>query len=92
MVTEGKMSITLSLSDANARLSELVQGACTRGEDAVITVDGEPAVRLVPVRAGPRSLTPAETASYRVLMASLNRIQRPTSAFDAVELVGEGRR
>ncbi|MES2640733.1 MAG: type II toxin-antitoxin system prevent-host-death family antitoxin [Myxococcota bacterium] len=86
------MSTVMTLSDAKARLSELVRGVRTRGEDAVITVDGEPAARLVPVHAGPRSLTPAETAGYRALMASLGRIPRPTSEFDAVELVGEGRR
>lgn len=86
------MSTTMSLSDAKARLSELVRGARLRGEETVITVDGEPAVRLVPVHAGPRPLTPAETAAYRALMAGLGRIERPDSAFDAVELVGEGRR
>ncbi len=86
------MSTMMNLSDAKARLSELVRGVRTRGEEAVITVDGEPAVRLVPVHTGPRSLTPAESAGYRALMASLGRIPRPTSEFDAVELVGEGRR
>lgn len=84
------MSTIMSLSDAKARLSELVRGV--RGEEDVITVDGEPAVRLVPVHTGPRTLTPAEAAGYRALMASLGGIQRPTSEFDAVELVGEGRR
>ncbi|MFN7142322.1 MAG: type II toxin-antitoxin system Phd/YefM family antitoxin [Myxococcota bacterium] len=82
----------LSLSDAKARLSEVVRGVRIRGEEAVITVDGEPAVRIVPVDPGPRSLTPAEAAGYRALMASLGRIERPTSEFDAVELIGEGRR
>lgn len=86
------MSATLSLSDASARLPELVRVALARGEDAVITIDGEPAARLVPIAPGPRALTQAEVAAYRVLMAGLDRIQRPASAFDAVELVGEGRR
>jgi len=86
------MGAMLSLSDAKARLSEVVRGVRTRGEEAVITVDGEPAARIVPVDPGPRSLTPAEAAGYRALMASLGRIERPTSAFDAVELIGEGRR
>lgn len=43
------MGIQVSLSDAKARLSEVVRSVRTRGEEAVITVDGEPAVRLVPV-------------------------------------------
>jgi prevent-host-death family protein len=86
------MSATLTLSDAKARLSEVVRGVRTRGEEAVITVDGEPAARVVPVDPGPRSLTAAEAAGYRALMASLARIERPTSEFDAVELIGEGRR
>lgn len=86
------MGATLSLSDAKARLSEVVRGVRTRGEEAMITVDGEPAVRIVPVDPGPRSLTPAEAATYRALMASLVRFERPTSEFDAVELIGRGRR
>jgi prevent-host-death family protein len=86
------MSATLTLSDAKARLSEVVRGVRTRGEEAVITVDGEPAARVVPVDPGPRSLTAAEAAGYRALMASLARLERPTSEFDAVELIGEGRR
>ena len=83
------MSATLTLSDAKARLSEVVRGVRTRGEEAVITVDGEPAARVVPVDPGPRSLTAAEAAGYRALMASLARLERPTSEFDAVELIGE---
>jgi prevent-host-death family protein len=86
------MATSMSLSDAKARLSEVVRGVRSGGEEAVITVDGEPAVRIVPVHPGPRSLTPAEVATYRVLMASLGRIERPASEFDAVELIGEGRR
>ena len=86
------MSATLTLSDAKARLSEEVRGVRTRGEEAVITVDGEPAARVVPVDPGPRSLTAAEAAGYRALMASLARLERPTSEFNAVELIGEGRR
>lgn len=86
------MSTLVSLSDAKARLSEVVRSVRTRGEDTVITVDGEPAVRLVPVHPGPRPLTNAEVAGVRALMGSLSRIERPVSEFDAVELVGEGRR
>ncbi len=86
------MGAVLSLSDAKARLSEVVRGVRTRGEAAVITVDGEPAARIVPVDPGPRSLTSAEAAGYRALMASLDRFERPTAEFDAVALIAEGRR
>lgn len=92
------MVARLSLSDAKARLSEVVRGVRTRGDEVVITVDGEPAARIVPVAPivsgdqGPRSLTAAEVAGYRALMASLMRIERPCSEFDAIELIGEGRR
>ncbi len=86
------MSIRFSLSDAKARLSEVVRTVRTLGEEAVITVDGEPAVRLVPVHPGPRPLVAAETANFLALMRALSRIERPDSEFDAVELIGEGRR
>lgn len=86
------MSTIVSLSDAKARLSEVVRSVRTRGEDAVITVDGEPAVRLVPIHPGPRTLTPAEAAGFRALLDGLTRIARPGTDFDAIELVREGRR
>lgn len=86
------MSNSLSLTHAKARLSEVVRAARTLGQETIITVDGEPAVRVVPVTPGPRPLTDAEVASVRALLASLHRIERPTAGFDAVELVGEGRR
>jgi len=86
------MAATVTLSDAKARLSEVVRTVRTRGEETIITVDGEPAVRVVPVDAGPRMLTSAETAAVRALLGSLRRIERPSAAFDAIELIGEGRR
>lgn len=86
------MSTSLSISRAKARLSEVVRAARSAGEETIITVDGEPAVRLVPVHPGPRRLTDAELATHRALMASLQRIERPATEFDAVTLVGEGRR
>ena len=86
------MTIQVSLSDAKARLSEVVRSVRARGEEVVITVDGEPAVRLVPVPPAPRPLAPAEAASFHALMRALTRIDRPGSEFDAVDLIGEGRR
>lgn len=92
MVSEVYVSTLIRLSDAKARLSEVVRSVRTRGEDAVITVDGEPAVRLVAVHPGPRALTPAEVAGFRALLGGLVRIVRPETEFDAVDLVNEGRR
>lgn len=92
MVAEVHMTTLFTLSDAKARLSEVVRAVRTGREDAVITVDGEPAVRLVPLEAGPRQLTPAETAGFRALIAGLSRIRRPDTPFDAVELLRAGRR
>jgi prevent-host-death family protein len=92
MDLEAYIMAVVTLSDAKARLSEVVRAARTRGEETIITVDGEPAARVVPVDPGPRMLTPAETASVRALMGSFRRIERPTAEFDAIELVGEGRR
>ena len=86
------MQHALSLSHAKARLSELVRAARTLGQETIITVDGEPAVRIVPIVAGPHPMTDAEAASVRALMASLGRLERPPGVFDAVALVGEGRR
>ncbi|HND31715.1 MAG TPA: type II toxin-antitoxin system prevent-host-death family antitoxin [Myxococcota bacterium] len=86
------MTARFNLSDAKARLSEVVRAVRSSGEEAIITVDGEPAVRLVPVATDPRPLTRAELAGVRALMGSLSRIDRPPAPFDAVELVGEGRR
>lgn len=86
------MSGTLSLSSAKARLSEVVRAARTLGRETTITVDGEPAARVVPVVSAPRPLTDAEVASVHALLTSLLRIERPSTGFDAVELVGEGRR
>lgn len=86
------MVSTITLSDAKARLSEVIRAVRTRGEEMIITVDGEPAARVVPVDSGPSMLTSAETASFRALMGGILRVDRPTDAFDAIELLGEGRR
>lgn len=86
------MTIQFTLSDANARLSEVVREVRIRSEAAIITVDGQPAVRIVPVEAGPRRLTPAEIATVRAQIAGLARIERPNAPFDAVDLIAEGRR
>lgn len=86
------MSTTVSLSDAKARLSEVVRGARNHGEETIITVDGEPAARIVPMPSSPRPLSEAEVATFRVLLGGICRLERSTGAFDAVALIAEGRR
>lgn len=86
------MSSTLPLSAVKARLSEVVRTVRRTGEAVLITVDGEPAARVVPVDAGPRALTPQEVATARALIDAVARIERPSKSFDAVELVRESRR
>ena len=81
----------IPLSDAKARLSEVVRNVRLRGEEVVVTVDGEPAARIVPVEVTPRDLTPSELATERVILESIRRLAR-SDPFDAVELVREGRR
>lgn len=86
------MAITISLSQAKARLSEIVRAARLRGEETIVTVDGEPAARIVPVPDWRHPLTEAEMATFRVLMNTILRLERASEEFDAVELVAEGRR
>jgi prevent-host-death family protein len=89
---ETSVTISMSLSDAKARLSEVVRAARQHGQEAIITVDGEPAVRLVPVPGDPRQLTEVEVATYTVLMRVIRESARVGGEFDAVDLVAEGRR
>jgi prevent-host-death family protein len=86
------MSRSLNLSAAKAGLSEVVRTVRRTRESVVITVDGEPAARIVPVEADERRLSAAEVATVRALMDAVSRIPRPSGRFDAVELVREGRR
>jgi prevent-host-death family protein len=86
------MTMIVPLSDAKARLSEIVRAVRQGRAVVTITVDGQPAARLVPAASEPRPLTAAEVATERALLAALDRIPRVEGAFDAVELVREGRR
>lgn len=92
LVREVEMYHYVRLSEAKARLSEVVRAVRNGGEEVIITVDGEPAARLVPVDSAPKALTAAERASVRALMAALARFERPGDPFDAVDVIGEGRR
>jgi prevent-host-death family protein len=86
------MGRSLPLSEAKARLSEVVRTVRSTGEETVITVDGEPAVRVVPALRGPATLTEAETATAAALMKSIRRIRRRNGTFDALDLIRDGRR
>jgi prevent-host-death family protein len=83
---------TLNLSAAKSGLSDVVRTVRRSGESVVITVDGEPAVRIVPIENDERRLSAAEVATVRALMDAVARIPRPSGKFDAVDLVSEGRR
>jgi prevent-host-death family protein len=82
----------MNLSAAKAGLSEIVRRVRRTGETVVITVDGEPAATIAPIESEPRRLTATEVATVRALMDALARIPRPSEPFDAVAVVGEGRR
>lgn len=86
------MTHSLSLSEAKARLSEVVRDVRTSREEIIITVDGRPAARVVAVEAEPRRLTDAEVAADRALMASIDRLPSAPGEFDALELIRDGRR
>lgn len=82
--------VHLPLSEAKARLSEVVRQV-RQGEEVIVTVDGEPAVRITRVFAAPRALTAAELATERVLLDTIRKLAAP-GALDAVDMVREGRR
>ena len=86
------MTTTISLSDAKARLSEVVRAARLRGEETVITVDGQPAARVTAVPDQPRHLTEREVATFRVVLRAILEAERVVGTFDARDLVDEGRR
>jgi len=86
------MTLTASLSDVKARLSEYIRTVHHSGEPVTVTVDGKPAARIVPIEAEARALTPAEVATERALLDAIARIAWVPEPFDALESVQEGRR
>jgi prevent-host-death family protein len=82
----------IALSAAKARLSEIVRTVRRNREEVVLTIDGEPAARIVPIALEPRPLSAGEVATVRALMDALLRIPRPNDVFDAVALAADGRR
>jgi prevent-host-death family protein len=86
------MERTLPLSEVKARFSEVVRSVRKTGTPVVVTVDGEPAVAITSVESHADELTPQEIAADRALAEAVLRLARPSDPFDAVELIGEGRR
>jgi prevent-host-death family protein len=82
--------VRLPLSEAKARLSELVRQVRQR-EEVIVTVDGEPAVRITRVFPPPRSLTATDLATERVLLDTIRKLAASVP-LDAVDVVREGRR
>ncbi|OGQ17113.1 MAG: hypothetical protein A2138_23590 [Deltaproteobacteria bacterium RBG_16_71_12] len=83
---------TLALSDAKARLSQVIREVRATGETTVVTVDGEPAVTIQPFAGNFRKLTPVEVKRYQLIEAGLRAMDWSGAPFDAVTLVQEGRR
>lgn len=81
----------LPLSEAKARLSEVVRNVRRTGASVVIAVDGEPAVTVSPYTGAPRRLTDAEVAMDKALQDAALRLA-VDEPFDAVALVRDGRR
>ncbi len=88
----GHIDKIMPLSKVKATLSEVVRTVSKTGAPVVITVDGQPVVKLVPATPPLRQLSSAEVAAYRALTHALVRVPRQVGSFDAVTLIGEGRR
>ncbi len=88
----GGQVVTLPLSDAKARLSEVVRNVRATGAPVTITVDGEPAVVVSAAPAQPTPPTAFEIDSTLALYEAILTMPRPDAPFDAVELVQAGRR
>lgn len=58
------MTIHVNIGEAKTRLSQLI-AAALRGEEVVLDKNGDPQVRLVPVRAGPSEDELAKRAAKR---------------------------
>jgi prevent-host-death family protein len=87
---------TMSLADAKAHISELVDRAEHRGERIVILRHGKPAAAIVPVEvAAPkkrarRALSAAEAA--RSIQGFIEELSRAEPAVSAVQDLLDGRR
>lgn len=82
----------LALSDAKARLSEVVRSIRVTGRPVVLTVDGEPAVEIRPARLAERALRRQDLNAFDSLLVALPHLWTPSEPFDAVTAVSDGRR
>jgi prevent-host-death family protein len=63
------MPTTITLRDANQQFSRCIR-AVESGEEFIVTRDGRPVAKIVPV-AGPRVLTPEQEAAWARLKAAM---------------------
>jgi prevent-host-death family protein len=84
--------VTLPLSDAKARLSEVIRNVRSTGAPVTITVDGEPAVVMSAAPAQPTRPSTFEVDGALALYEAILAMSRPSAPFDAVELIRDGRR
>lgn len=80
----------LGICEVKGRRREAERELCYPGEETVVTVAGAPAAVIAP--SGSARLTAAEVAIDRALSAAIGQLERVCGEFDAVDLVGEGRR
>lgn len=86
------MNQTVPLSEAKARLSEIIRDVRRTRIGVTITVDGQPAARVEPTSTSTGSLTPAELATHQLLLETIIALPCPDGPYDAVEMIREGRR
>lgn len=68
------MSIQVNIGEAKTQLSKLI-AAAKRGEDVVISLNGEPAVRMLPIVANPETARNALAAKLEAFHGSFrNRL------------------
>jgi prevent-host-death family protein len=83
---------TFPLAAAKARFSEVVRTVRQTGRPITVTVNGEPAVQIRPVRDEPQAMTQAEADEYARRHAEIVALTAAMEPFDAVALIRDGRR
>ena len=84
--------MTIALSDAKARFSEVVRSVRHTGKPVIVTVDGEAAVEIRPAPAPGPPLSRQDVATFEALLAALPRLWTSSEPFDAVSAVADVRR
>ena len=78
------MTITMPLSEAKAKLSEVVRSARESSTETIVTVDGRPAAQIGPVVGAPSAISEADEFVHEALLvAALNGLA-DLAPFDAV--------